>query len=121
MNTPSASFYLWFVGIIVMIPMVLWLVKRSQLGGHLSGMHHPAPTRIVSNLPLSPSQRIVTVEVGEGEERRWLVLGITPSSITTLHSLTPTIPTTPTLTAHPPQDAFHHLLNRLRSGDKRES
>jgi len=119
-TTPSASFYLWFIGIIVMIPLVLWLFKRSQLGRHLGGMHHPAPMRIVSSLPLSPSQRIVTVEVGEGEERRWLVLGITPSSITTLHSLSATLPSPSTQAAPPPQDAFHQLLNRLRSGDNRE-
>ena len=120
MNTPSASFYLWFIGIIVMIPMVLWLFKRSQLGGHLSGTRHPAPMRIVSSLPLSPSQRVVTIEVGEGEERRWLVLGVTPTTISTLHSLTAAIPNPPTQTAQPPQDAFHQLLNRLRSGDKRD-
>jgi flagellar protein FliO/FliZ len=29
-------------------------------------------------LPLSPNQRLVTVEVGQGETRRWLVLGVTP-------------------------------------------
>ena len=40
-------------------------------------------------LPLSTSQRIVTVEVGSGDERRWLVLGVTPPAITTLHTMAP--------------------------------
>jgi flagellar protein FliO/FliZ len=43
----------------------------------------------VASLSLSPSQRVVTIEVGQGEERRWLVLGVTPSSINTLHSMAP--------------------------------
>ena len=29
----------------------------------------------------------MTVEVGQGEERRWLVLGVTPQSIHALHAL----------------------------------
>ena len=37
--------------------------------------------RSVAALPLSASQRILTVEVGRGDQRRWLVLGITPHSI----------------------------------------
>ena len=45
--------------------------------------------RSVAALPLSPSQRIVTVEVGLGPERRWLVLGVTAQSITTLHTMAP--------------------------------
>ena len=32
---------------------------------------------------------MVTVEVGAGEERRWLVLGVTPSKHHHLHSWTP--------------------------------
>ena len=43
--------------------------------------------RSVAVLPLSPSQRIVTIEVGEGPQRRWLVLGVTPQSITALHDM----------------------------------
>ena len=43
----------------------------------------------VAMLPLSTSQRIVTVEVGSGDERRWLVLGVTPTAITTLHTMAP--------------------------------
>jgi flagellar protein FliO/FliZ len=38
---------------------------------------------------LSPNQRLVTVEVGQGDDRRWLVLGVSPAGISTLHSLPP--------------------------------
>ena len=60
-------------------------MKRTPLGG--SG--GAGVMKSIASLPLSTSQRIVTVEVGSGDERRWLVLGITPSSITTLHSMAP--------------------------------
>jgi flagellar protein FliO/FliZ len=45
--------------------------------------------RSVAALPLSASQRIVAVEVGHGDSRKWLVLGVTPHSITTLHAMDP--------------------------------
>ena len=33
------------------------------------------------------SSRLVTVEVGQGEQRQWLVLGVTPQGITALHTM----------------------------------
>ena len=79
------SSLLWFVAIVAMIPLALWLLKRTPMGGASgNGM-----MRSVAALPLSASQRIVTVEVGLGEERRWLVLGVTAQSITTLHTMAP--------------------------------
>jgi len=83
--TTGLSSLLWFVAILALIPATLWLVKRTPLGG--SG--GAGVMKSIATLPLSTSQRIVTVEVGSGDERRWLVLGITPSSITTLHSMAP--------------------------------
>ena len=75
----------WFAAIIALIPLVLWLLKRTPVGGVAAH----GVLRSVAMLPLSPSQRIVTVEVGRGEDRRWLVLGITPHNITALHSMAP--------------------------------
>jgi flagellar protein FliO/FliZ len=74
-----------FVLILALIPAALWLLKRTPLGGSASG----APMRLVGALPLAPNQRLVTVEVGQGEDRRWLVLGVSPAGIQTLHSLPP--------------------------------
>ena len=74
--------FLWFLAIVALIPASLWFLKRTPLGGGGSGV-----IRSVGALALSTSQRIVTVEVGTGEDRRWLVLGVTPSSITTLHTM----------------------------------
>ena len=74
-----------FVLVLALIPAALWLLKRTPLGGSAAG----APMRLVGALPLAPNQRLVTVEVGQGEHRRWLVLGVSPNGINTLHSLPP--------------------------------
>ncbi len=85
MNTMPLTSLLWFAVIIVAIPLALWLLKRTPLGGAASG----DAMRSVASLPLSTSQRILTIEVGQGDQRRWLVLGVTPHSITTLHTMEP--------------------------------
>src|SRR5689334_961364 len=76
----------WFIAIIAMIPVALWLLKRTPMGGAGAGQR---TMRSIAALPLSNSQRIVTVEVGQGAARRWLVLGVTAQSITTLHTMEP--------------------------------
>ncbi|MDE2612273.1 MAG: flagellar biosynthetic protein FliO [Burkholderiales bacterium] len=103
---------LWFAAVLAAIPLALWLLRRSPLvGAALTG---PGAPRTVSVLALSPSQRLVTVEVGQGEERLWLVLGVTAQSIRTLHTMAPGAP----LSAAPgaPAAAFSQLLGRLRQG-----
>ena len=110
------SALLWFVVIVAAIPFALWLLKRTPLGaGGGAGV-----MKSVAMLPLSTSQRIVTVEVGSGDERRWLVLGVTPSAITTLHTMAPaTPPVEPTSGAVAPA-SFAQLFARVRgkgSGD----
>ncbi|MBK1614386.1 flagellar biogenesis protein [Rubrivivax gelatinosus] len=83
----SAGFgaLLSFAAVIAMIPLALWLLRRTPMGRNASS----AGMRTVAALPLSNTQRIVTVEVGTGDERRWLVLGVTPGSISTLHTMAP--------------------------------
>jgi flagellar protein FliO/FliZ len=109
---PSAwGSLLWFLAIVALIPLALWLLKRSPLAGGASG---PAGTpRAVAVLPLSAQQKVVTVEVGQGEERVWLVLGVSPQGIRTLHTMAPqTEAAAPAAT--PPSAAFAQLLSRLR-------
>jgi flagellar protein FliO/FliZ len=103
---------LWFVGVICLIPLLLWMVKRSPMGGSLS----KGPVRPVGVLPLSASQRLVTVEVGQGDGRLWLVLGVTPNSIATLHTMAPqsAAPGLPAGAGATPQTAFAQLLQRLQ-------
>ena len=83
--TPNWTPLLWFGAIVVLIPLALWLLKRTPLGGAATG----SAMKSVAVLPLSASQRIVTVEVGQGDSRRWLVLGVTGQQITTLHEMAP--------------------------------
>src|SRR5436305_1473475 len=71
--------------ILALIPITLWLLKRTPMGG--AAGH--GVLKSIAALPLSTSQRLLTVEVGQGDERRWLVLGVTPHSITTLHTMAP--------------------------------
>jgi flagellar protein FliO/FliZ len=84
----SVMSVLWSIAVVAMIPLVLWLLKRSPLGASLgTAPGASAPVRAVASLAIGTQQRIVTVEVGEGEARRWLVLGVTAQQITPLHTL----------------------------------
>ena len=111
MSTGLSSL-LWFCAIVAAIPLTLWFLKRTPLGGAGGA----GVMKSVAMLPLSTSQRIVTVEVGSGAERCWLVLGVTPGSITTLHTMAPqeaAVPPTPGQ-VHP---AFAQILGRFRRDD----
>ena len=73
--------------------------------------------RTVASLPISQNQRLLTVEVGQGAERQWLVLGVTAHSITTLHTMAPQAePVGPGAAAATgmPAASFSQLLGKLR-------
>ena len=82
---PDGTFtsLLSFGFVVAMIPVALWLLKRTPMGGAGQGRG----LRTVAVLPLSTTQRVVTVEVGTGEQRQWLVLGISAQGIQTLHTM----------------------------------
>jgi len=84
---PTGLSILWFIAIVAMIPLALWLLKRTPYGAQMSTSG--SVTRTVASMPLGPNQRIVTLEVGTGESRKWLVLGVTPQSIATRHTMEP--------------------------------
>jgi flagellar protein FliO/FliZ len=112
---------LWFLAILALIPLALWLLKRTPMtGGGFGAANNAAGLRHVAALALSPGQRIVTVEVGQGEARRWLVLGVTAQNITTLHEMDPQAePITPAQ----PGPGFAQMLSKLRAtnGASREA
>jgi flagellar protein FliO/FliZ len=106
--TSGLTSIFWFVAIVAAIPVALWFLKRTPMGMAAGS----GSMRQVSALPISASQRIVTVEVGKGDHRCWLVLGVTPNSINTLHTMLPqdeAAPPQPT-----PTTAFAQLLSRLK-------
>ena len=104
---------LWFLAILVMIPVALWLLKRSPLAG---GLSRPGTPRAVAVLPLSAQHKLVTVEVGQGDERLWLVLGVSPQGMRTLHTMAPQGDADADA-APPPAAAFAQLLGRLRGSE----
>jgi flagellar protein FliO/FliZ len=107
-TTSLLSSLAWFIAVLALIPAALWLLKRTPAGGAAShGL-----MRQVAVLPLAPNQRLVTVEVGLGEARRWLVLGVTGQTITTLHEMAPQ---DESVIAAPAPTPFSQLLARLQS------
>ncbi len=105
------SSLLWFLAILALIPLALWLLKRTPAGGGTAN----GLMRTVAVLPLAPNQRLVTVEVGSGDERRWLVLGVTGQQIATLHTMAPQ----EVAAVAPPIDSpFAQLFGRLQQRNK---
>ncbi len=109
MNSYSLMPLLWFIAIIVMIPLALWMLKRTPLGATAT----QGVMRNIASLPISQNQRLMTVEVGQGDDRRWLVLGVSAGSITTLHTMPPQADLPPSTSANQ-IPAFAQVLARLR-------
>lgn len=105
---------LWFAAIVALIPVALWLLKRSPAGRLASH----GGLRSVAALALSPNQRVVTVEVGSGEDRRWLVLGVTPQNVMLLREMAPQDDAPAAVAA--PGPSFAQLLGRSRGAAARD-
>lgn len=100
-----------FLVVVGMIPLVLWLLRRSGYGG-------AAPDglmRTVGSLSLSPSQRVVVVELGQGATARWLVLGVSGERISRLAELDAPADVPPALRT-PQAATVSQLIARWRSG-----
>ena len=89
------------VVLLVAMVGVAWLLQRYRR--HLPGVASQRGPRlqVINSLSLGPQQRVVTVQVGEGEGAVCLVLGVSPGSVNTLHSL----PLSPSDLAGPPSGA----------------
>ncbi len=107
MDSPIVAI-LWFVAIVAAIPLALWLLKRSPMHRMMQGQG----LRLVGAMALSGSQRLVIVEVGQGDERRWLVLGVAPSSVSLLHTMPPQVESPSA--SDPGAPPFRTLLDALR-------
>jgi flagellar protein FliO/FliZ len=72
-----------FLALLACLPFAIkWVKIRSQGNVREVG----GQSRFVSAVAVGPHQRVVTVEVGPEDARVWLTLGVTPQSITCLHS-----------------------------------
>lgn len=112
---PSLMSLLWLALVLLSIPAALWLLRRSGWGGLRSGAAAAPLMRVLSQTPLGPQQRLVLVEVGEGESRCRLLLGVTAQQVSVLHQL-PAGPAdaSPATDALPVDAAFRRLLEGWR-------
>jgi flagellar protein FliO/FliZ len=85
------------LGVVLVLPWAAAWVKRRGWGGlKPSGQ----PVEVVSVLAVGPQQKVVTVAVDLGPHKKWLVLGVTPQSVTKLDSLDHPPQTPPPNSAH---------------------
>ncbi|RRS05733.1 flagellar biogenesis protein [Aquabacterium soli] len=77
----------WLLIVLALIPVSLWLLKRSGMATGLQGEGAAAVLKPVAQVSLGNGQRVVTIEVNSGEQRTWLVLGVTGQQINTLHTM----------------------------------
>jgi flagellar protein FliO/FliZ len=106
--SPGYGSLLGFALVIALIPLALWLLKRTPVGGAAA----QGVMRVVAMLPISTNQRILALEVGSGAQRQWLLLGISPAGIQTLHTMAPQADAP---AAGPGTAPFAQLLSRWHS------
>ena len=73
-----------FIAVMAALP---WLLRRWQQRQLVARGEQGVQTQVLSAVALSPGQRIVVVEVGQGGQRTRLVLGVTAQNIHCLHVL----------------------------------
>ena len=74
-----AGLLFWFFSVLVLIPASLWLLKRSRLGGAIGGQ---GPVKVLSQTSLGTGQRLVMVEVRQGNTApQTMLLGVTPHQV----------------------------------------
>jgi flagellar protein FliO/FliZ len=102
-----------FLAVVAMIPVALWLLRRSGY----AGAGQDGLLRTVSTLALSPSQKVVVVELGQGATARWLVLGVTNENINPLTQMDAPAEV-PAALRSPQAATASQLIARWRSGQK---
>jgi len=102
-----------FAAVVAMIPIALWLMRRAGLGGAANGNL----MRVVSSLALSPSQKIVIVELMPGSAAQWMVLGVTGESINMLTTIAAPAGV-PAAISEPHAPSVAQLIERFRQGGK---
>jgi flagellar protein FliO/FliZ len=95
---------LTFVFVLALIPVAVWMLKRLGAGNVSS----TAGMRVVAQLAIGQRERLVVVEAGD----RWLILGVTPSTINRVGTL-PKGELPPDVTAG---GSFAALLTHARKG-----
>lgn len=113
---------------VVAMALLPWLLRRLKQRQSVLGGASAAPARVLTAVSLGPQQRLVTVEVGSGDARTCLVLGVTAQQITCLHVL-PAPASAPAPAAAfataaavanagtlPPSTSFSQAMARMQAG-----
>jgi flagellar protein FliO/FliZ len=100
-----------FIAVVALIPAALWLLRRSGY----AGAGQDGLLRTVSSLALSPSQKVVVVELGQGATARWLVLGVTAENINCLTQMDAPAEVPAALRA-PQAHTVNELITKWRAG-----
>lgn len=94
-GVPSSAFLQAFIGLVVIIALLILTVYlgRKIWGGKGFGQ---GGLKILGGIALSPRERVVLIEAGD----TWLVIGVVPGQIRTLHrmpkgEITNTLPNNP--------------------------
>ena len=85
--------------------MALWLLKRTPVAGLQAGV------RVIGSTFIGPGQKLLTIETGQGEQRRCLLIGVSGQQIQLLTELDATQFPSPTPMAAP---SFAALLAKAR-------
>lgn len=94
-------------GILLLILLAGWVVKRL---GFAPQRRNSALLKVTASCQVGQRERVVIVEV----DNTWLVLGVTPTQITPLHTLSAPPAQPPAATAATPAAAqFRQLLNNV--------
>ena len=72
-----------------------WLLKRWQQRQQAARATSGMSAQVLASVVVGPNQRVVTVEVGHGEAKTCLVLGVTAQNIHCLHVLGQPAPAAP--------------------------
>ena len=99
---------------------IAWSLKwaRGRLPGLPGVPGQQGPTlKVLSSVALGPQQRVLTLQVGEGEHAACLVLGVAPGSVNRLHEMPmPPQDAAPPAAALPTAGGFAARLAQLRKG-----
>ncbi|WP_374406420.1 FliO/MopB family protein [Hydrogenophaga sp.] len=103
------------IALLLLMVGAAWLLQRYRR--HLPGVaHRTGPAlQVLGAVALGPQQRVVTVQVGQGDQAVCLVLGVAPGSVSALHQM-PLPPEAPESASPTPAGGFAARLAQLRKG-----
>lgn len=80
------------LALLLAVVLMPGLIRMAKTRGWIRGVPAQQVATVVSVAPISPNQRVVTLEVKHGGHHRMLLLGVTAQSVCVLDSWTPPSP-----------------------------